>query len=113
MHNYRYFSRDNSRVVSKTLAFDIIKRSCLTEKSSSLARNSYLTFIVGSQYNKCDIKKAFEVLYEQKVSDVKVIVKKHRKRFFKGRLYIRSSEKKAMVKFEDKEAIQQMFGGQQ
>lgn len=114
MHNYKYFTRDNSKKMTKSLALDIIRKSHLTERSSTAAQNGYITLIVGSKYNKCDIKKACEILYEEEVSFINVLNKKQRKRgVAKGKIYIRSDVKKAMVKFKNNEVIKQMYGGQQ
>lgn len=114
MHNHKYFIRDNSRKMTKSLALDIIKRSHITERSSSAAQNGYVTLIVGSEYNKCDIKKACEILYEEEVSSINILNKKQKKRgVSKGKIFIRSDVKKAMVKFKNDEIIKQMYGGQQ
>ncbi|WP_342262163.1 50S ribosomal protein L23 [Alphaproteobacteria bacterium endosymbiont of Tiliacea citrago] len=109
----KFFLRDNAVKMSKSHAFDVIKRAHVTEKSSILAQNSYLTFIVDANANKCDIKKACQLIYEEEVSEVKIVVKKQRKRAFKGKVYIRSDVKKAFIKFKNKEVIEKMFGGQQ
>lgn len=113
MHNSRLFKRDNDKVMTKSLALQVIKRIYLTEKTSVLAQKNYLTFIVDVKFNKCDIKKACEVLYEQKVESVKTLIQKSKMRRFKGKAYIRSDIKKAMVKFRDKVVIEQVFGGMQ
>lgn len=112
MHNHKRFLRDNSKVMTKALALQIIQKAILTEKTSQLAQNNYISLLVGLKYNKCDIKKACEILYEQEIASIRIIVKKHKKKSFKGRTFIRSDSKKAFVKFKNTEAIQQLFGGQ-
>lgn len=109
--NIRYYLRDNGRVMTSALAHKILKFPHVTDKTSKIAHNKYMTFVVDTKYNKCDIKKACKIIFDHEVEKVNVINKKQRLRSFRGKLYRNSTFKKAMVMFKDGGLMEEIVGG--
>lgn len=81
--------------------YQTLVRPVITEKSSAVAANSVLTFIVANDSNKEEIKTAVETIYGVKVERVNTLNQDGKVKRFKGRLGRRSDYKKAMVKLAD------------
>lgn len=80
---------------------DILKRPLITEKSMDLVAESKYTFIVASDSNKIEIKKAVEELFKVKVDKVHTIRYKGRVKRVRGRLGRTSAFKKAIVTLKE------------
>jgi large subunit ribosomal protein L23 len=91
--------------------YDIFKSHLITEKSSAFEEhlNKY-TFIVLKGVDKNKIKKAFEVVFETKVSKVNIINYKSTSRVFKGVKGKTSGFKKAIVTLEKNHTIKNLLG---
>jgi len=109
--NIRYFLRDNSRTMTSALAHKILQFPHVTDKTTRMAQDKYMTFIVDTKYNKCDIKKACQIIFDHEVEKVNVINQKQRLRAFKGKIYRKSTFKKAMVMFKGTRVMEEIVGG--
>ena len=77
---------------------DVIISQHITEKSTSSAGENTVTFLVKSNANKVDIKKAVEKFFNVKVEAVNTLVKKGRRRNFRGKAGRTSNSKRAIVR---------------
>jgi len=67
--------------IRKTVsAYNIIKEPCITEKASLLAEQNKYVFKVYPNVNKIEIRKAVELVYNTKVSNVRIIHSSPKKR---------------------------------
>ncbi len=67
--------------IKKTVsAYNVIKEPCITEKASFLAEQNKYVFKVYPNVNKIEIRKAIELIYNTKVSNVRVIHSSPKKR---------------------------------
>jgi len=91
--------------------YDIFKSHLITEKSSTLEEslNKY-TFTVLKAVDKKKIKKAFEEVFETKVSKVNIINSKPTSRVFKGVKGKISASKKAIVTLMHGHTIKNLLG---
>ena len=95
-----------------TVAYDIIKRPIITEKSASLFEMKKYTFEVAKDANKIEIAKAVEEIFGVKVAKVNTLrmqgKQKRTGRYPMGR---RASWKKAIVKLTDDSKTIEFFEG--
>lgn len=78
--------------------YDIIKGPILTDKASKLISNlNKVVLKVHPMANKPMIKEALEKLFNVKVQDVRVIIRKGKARSFRRRKSVDSSEKRAII----------------
>lgn len=80
--------------------YDVIRYPLLTEKSNSVADQSQYFFAVSLNATKPEIKNAIESLFEVKVASVNTLIRKGKKKVFKGRRGVQSDIKKAMVRLQ-------------
>ncbi len=80
--------------------YDIVRRPIVTEKAYGVQEKGQYFFVVQSTANKSDIKKAVENLFDVKVKSVNTLIKKGKKKVFRGRVGKQSDIKKAMVTLE-------------
>lgn len=59
---------------------EVIVKPVLTEKSTSLVKDNFYTFQVNLRANKHQIKEVIEKLYSVKVDEIKIIIRKGKKR---------------------------------
>ncbi|MEY3471275.1 MAG: hypothetical protein RLZZ223_625 [Candidatus Parcubacteria bacterium] len=78
-------------------SYQVLVKPIITEKSYSLFQNRKYSFEVGIDSNKQEIAKAVELLYNVKVSQVRVIKVKPRNVFVRGKKGKTSAYKKAIV----------------
>ena len=86
--------------------YDIIKKPLLTEKSNSIENLGKYVFIVDSQSNKLQIRKAIKKIFNVEVIKVNIINMDGKVKIFKGRKGRRSSYKKAIITTKDKKKIE-------
>ena len=86
--------------------YDIIKMPLLTEKSNSLESLGKYVFIVRSDSNKVQIKKAVEQIFSVEVKSVNIINMQGKAKVFKGKKGKRASFKKAVVTTKDMKKIE-------
>ena len=95
-----------------TVAYDIIKRPVITEKSMALTQDRKYTFLVAKDANKIVIGKAVEEIFGVKVAKVNTInmdgKAKRTGRFPAGR---RPSYKKAIVTLTEDSKTIEFFEG--
>lgn len=79
--------------------FDIIRYPVNTEESNIILekQNAY-TFVVDKRASKPEIKKAFERVFGVKVLSVHTIVRKGKRKVFRGKIGKRIDEKRAIVR---------------
>ena len=83
--------------MSKEHFYSIIKSPAITEKGTMIAALNTHVFNVALRATKPQIKAAIEGLFGVKVAGVNTLVRKGKKRIFKGRPAILSDSKKAYV----------------
>jgi large subunit ribosomal protein L23 len=78
-------------------AYDVILSPVITEKATKLSEANQVVFRVADAATKPDIAKAVESLFKVKVKSVNTIRQKGKPRMFRGRPYVKSDSKKAIV----------------
>lgn len=81
--------------------YDVIVHPVITEKSTLASENNQVMFKVARTANKKDIKEAVEKLFEVKVKAVNTLVRKGKKKGFRGRVGRQSDFKRAIVTLEE------------
>ncbi len=77
--------------------YDVILAPHITEKATLLSENNAVVFKVAGDATKPQIKEAIEALFDRKVKSVNTIVTKGKTKRWRGRPYVRSDFKKAIV----------------
>lgn len=86
--------------------FDIIRCPVNTEQSNRLlVSNNAYTFVVDIRANKKMIKNAIEHVFGVKVLSVNTMIRKGRRKVFKGRIGRRSDVKRAIVRVDKEQKI--------
>jgi large subunit ribosomal protein L23 len=78
-------------------AYDVILSPVITEKATKLTESNQVVFRVADGATKPDIAKAVERLFKVKVKSVNTIRQKGKPKLFRGRPFVRSDFKKAVV----------------
>ncbi|NDA07867.1 MAG: 50S ribosomal protein L23 [Alphaproteobacteria bacterium] len=97
-------------VMSQDKAYDTILRPIVTEKSTMLAEQNKIGFVVPMSATKPEIKAAVELLYKVNVEAVNTSVLKGKTKRFRGVLGRRIDQKKAIVTLADGQSIDLMQG---
>jgi len=87
--------------LSRERMYEIIRYPLVTEKSTLGSHFGQVTFVVGLEATKPEIKVAVEQLFDRKVRSVNTLRQKGKVKRFRGRSGRRSDFKKAVVTFED------------
>ena len=95
---------------SKTAAvdinhYDVVLAPHITEKSTLLSEQNAVVFKVARDASKPQIKAAVEALFNVSVTGVNTITQKGKTKRWKGRPYMRSDMKKAIVTLKDGDSI--------
>ena len=85
--------------------YDIIVKPVITEKASYASENNKVIFQVNMNSNKAQIKEAVEKLFKVKVIGVNTITVKGKKKRFRGKPYMKSDMKKAIVSIAQGQSI--------
>ncbi|MBI1366429.1 MAG: 50S ribosomal protein L23 [Alphaproteobacteria bacterium] len=85
--------------------FDTLIAPVITEKSTLASENSQVVFKVPLTATKPEIAAAVESLFKVKVKAVNTLRTKGKHKQFRGRVYTRSTVKKAIVTLEEGHAI--------
>ncbi len=80
-----------------TRHYDVILAPHITEKSTLLSEQNGVVFKVAGDATKPQIKEAVEALFNRKVKSVNTIVVKGKSKRWKGKPYLRTDVKKAVV----------------
>ena len=78
-------------------AYDVILAPVITEKATKLSEANQVVFRVAQTATKPDIAKAVESLFKVKVKSVNTIRQKGKPKMFRGRQFVKSDSKKAIV----------------
>ena len=87
--------------MTKEHYYDIIKSPAITEKGTLVSEHNQVVFNVARTATKPQIKKAVEGLFGVKVKAVNTLIRKGKKRRFKGQVALLSDVKKAYVTLEE------------
>ena len=91
--------------VSRARMYEVIRAPLITEKTTNGSEHSQVTFKVAADATKPEIKQAVEGLFKVKVKAVNTLVRKGKKKGFRGIVAIQSDVKKAIVTLEDGHTI--------
>ena len=81
--------------------YDVILAPVITEKSTTSSEFNQVIFKVSRTATKPQIKDAVEKLFDVKVRHVNTLVRKGKRKVFKGRLGLQSDAKRAVVTLEE------------
>lgn len=82
-------------------AYDVIRSPVITEKATLASEANQVMFNVARSATKTEIKAAVEQLFNVKVKAVNTLVRKGKKKAFRGIVSQQSDVKKAFVTLED------------
>jgi large subunit ribosomal protein L23 len=91
--------------MNKMSAYDVIRSPVITEKATLASEVNQVVFKVASRATKPDIKAAVEQLFNVKVKAVNTLVRKGKKKAFRGIVSRQSDVKKAVVTLEEGHSI--------
>ncbi len=91
--------------MSKRSAYDVIVAPVITEKATLASESNQVIFKVNRAATKTEIKSAIESLFKVKVKAVNTIVRKGKKRAFRGITAVLSDTKRAIITLEDGHSI--------
>jgi large subunit ribosomal protein L23 len=86
-----------SKVAVDARHYDLIVAPIITEKGTLLSEKNQVLFKVRKEATKPQIKAAVERLFDVKVEAVNTLVRKGKKKMFKGTRGVQSDVKKAIV----------------
>ncbi|HXE02964.1 MAG TPA: 50S ribosomal protein L23 [Hyphomicrobium sp.] len=92
-------------MTTKRSAYDVIVAPVITEKATLASEANQVIFKVNRQATKTEIKAAIESLFKVKVKAVNTIVRKGKKKAFRGITAVLSDTKRAVVTLEDGQSI--------
>ncbi len=91
--------------MTKLKAYDVILSPVITEKATLVSEANQVVFKVSPKATKDDIKSAVESLFNVKVKAVNTLVRKGKRKTFRGRRAVLSDTKKAIVTLEAGDSI--------
>jgi large subunit ribosomal protein L23 len=91
--------------MSKEKYYSTIISPSITEKGTMVSEKNQIVFNVAPNATKPEIKAAVEGLFGVKVAAVNTLVRKGKKRSFKGRTVLLSDKKKAYVTLVEGERL--------
>jgi large subunit ribosomal protein L23 len=91
--------------MTKRTAYDVIVAPVITEKATLASESNQVIFKVNRNATKPEIKAAVEGLFKVKVKSVNTIVRKGKKRAFRGITALLSDTKRAIITLEDGHSI--------
>jgi large subunit ribosomal protein L23 len=86
-------------------AYDVIKSPVITEKATMASEANQVIFKVANRASKTEIKTAVEKLFNVKVKAVNTLVRKGKKKAFRGIQSIQRDTKRAIVTLEEGHSI--------
>ncbi len=81
--------------------YDVILSPVITEKATMASEHNKVIFKVAGTATKPQIKEAVEKLFDVKVKGVNTLVRKGKRKAFRGRPGVQSDVKKAIVTLEE------------
>lgn len=91
--------------MNKLKAYDVILSPVITEKATQVSEANQVIFKVAGTANKADIKTAVESLFDVKVKAVNTLVRKGKRKVFRGIRGRQNDFKKAIVTLEEGHSI--------
>ena len=91
--------------MNKLKAYDVILSPVITEKATAVSEANQVIFKVAGTANKTDIKSAVESLFDVKVKAVNTLVRKGKRKVFRGIRGQQSDFKRAIVTLEEGHSI--------
>ena len=91
--------------MSKEKFYNIIISPAITEKGTMVSEMNQIVFNVAPNATKPEIKAAIEGLFGVKVAAVNTLVRKGKKKAFRGMISKQSNVKKAIVTLEEGQTI--------
>ena len=88
-------------VPSDPRLYDVVLAPVITEKATIASEHNQVIFKVAGTATKPQIKEAVEKLFDVKVKAVNTMVRKGKRKAFRGRPGVQSDIKKAVVTLED------------
>ena len=88
-------------VPSDPRLYDVILSPVITEKATMASERNQVIFKVAEKATKPQIKDAVEKLFDVKVKAVNTLVRKGKRKAFRGRPGVQSDVKKAIVTLEE------------
>jgi large subunit ribosomal protein L23 len=88
-------------VPSDPRLYDIILSPVITEKATIASEHNQVIFKVAGTATKPQIKEAVEKLFDVKVKAVNTLVRKGKRKAFRGRPGVQSDVKKAIVTLQE------------
>ena len=85
--------------------YDIILAPVITEKATLAAEANQVIFKVRNNATKPEIKAAVEALFDVKVTGVNTLIRKGKRKVFKGTRGVQSDVKKAIVTLAEGDRI--------
>jgi large subunit ribosomal protein L23 len=92
-------------MMNKIKAYDVILSPVITEKATLVSESNQVVFKVAPTASKTDIKSAVESLFNVKVKAVNTLVRKGKRKVFKGIRAQLSDTKKAIVTLAEGHSI--------
>ncbi len=92
-------------MMNKLKAYDVILSPVITEKATLVSESNQVVFKVAPTASKTDIKSAVESLFNVKVKAVNTLVRKGKRKVFKGIRAQLSDTKKAIVTLAEGHSI--------
>jgi len=92
-------------MTTKRSAYDVIVAPVITEKATLASEANQVIIKVNRNATKTEIKAAVEGLFKVKVKAVNTIVRKGKKKAFRGITAVLSDTKRAVVTLEDGQSI--------
>jgi large subunit ribosomal protein L23 len=92
-------------MMNKIKAYDVILSPVITEKATLVSEANQVVFKVAPTASKTDIKSAVESLFNVKVKAVNTLVRKGKRKVFKGIRAQLSDTKKAIVTLAEGHSI--------
>ena len=89
----------------KMNAYDVIRSPVITEKATMASEANQVIFKVANKASKTDIKTAIEKLFNVKVRAVNTLVRKGKKKAFRGIQSMQRDTKRAIVTLEEGHSI--------
>ena len=86
-------------------AYDVIRSPVITEKATLVSEANQVIFNVARTATKPEIKAAVEQLFQVKVKAVNTLIRKGKKKAFRGMISKQSDVKKAIVTLEEGQTI--------
>jgi large subunit ribosomal protein L23 len=87
----------SAKIARDAARYDVIVAPVITEKATMASESNQVLFKVRRNASKPEIKEAVESLFDVKVAAVNTLIRKGKRKLFKGTRGVQSDVKKAVV----------------